>query len=419
MATTNRKPWKNSSDVIEAIQRKISLPLNQITFLPEDLLAFANEEMMISEVPAVLQYHEEYFVYNVRVPLVTNVSRYPIPNRAIGMRLRDLFWSDTSNNFYEMTRINADDKAFFQRNIGSNQAIHKFYIEGNDVVLTPSLVTGPTGFLNFFVFLRPNQLVTVDRAAIINGFSQTITVVAPIPGDNITINNVILTTGIDFLVGVNDIDTANNLAIAIAALVPGVTASNGVPASNIVTFSFTDVDLTYTSLFPSLLIPLTTMGVTFDGIPDIFQNGTLVDFLQEKPGHRIYTFDIAIPPNSISGTTITFTIPSLTSTVSGMVGGITPPLIHLVPGDYICLQNECIIPGIPPDLHNSLCERTAARILASMGDMTGLQAQNQKIQEINLREGSLVDNRVEGSAQKITARHSLLRFGKQRGGRGF
>ena len=151
MATT---PWYTSDKLIEAVKRKILFPISQNTLTEDDILAFANEEMFIAQVPAVMQYHEEYFVYRVQVPLVTNISRYPIPDRAIGMKLRDLFWSDQSGNYFEMTRISSGDKAFFQRNIGANQAIHKFYLENNDILLTPSVVGDPSGKLNFFIFLR-------------------------------------------------------------------------------------------------------------------------------------------------------------------------------------------------------------------------------------------------------------------------
>jgi len=185
------RPYFNSSDLINAIKRKIAMPLSQVTFSEADILAFCNEEMAISQVPSVMVFHQEYFAYKVVTPLVSGISRYPIPDRSIGMRLRDLAWSDTAGNYFEMTRINADDKAYFQRNIGSNQAIHKFYLEGNDVVLTPSLVGVTTGNLNFFIFLRPNQLVDVTRACTIQSFQKDITVshTSMAVGDSITITS--------------------------------------------------------------------------------------------------------------------------------------------------------------------------------------------------------------------------------------
>src|SRR5271165_4150777 len=135
MATNG--PWYTSDDIISSIQRKISFPISQNTFTNSDILQFANEEMLIAQVPSVMRYHEEYFVANLSVPLIQNVSRYEIPNRAIGMKLRDIFWQDPQGNLFEMTRVSANDAAFFQRNVGANTEIAKYYFEGNFIVLTP------------------------------------------------------------------------------------------------------------------------------------------------------------------------------------------------------------------------------------------------------------------------------------------
>ena len=134
--------------------------------------------------------------------------------------------------------------------------------------------------------------------------------------------------------------------------------------------------------------------------------------MQQRPGHKIYLYDINIPKNGISGTSITLPQQSLL-VVSGNTGtGLQETLAALVPGDYICLANEAIIPQIPPDLHNALAERTSMRILAAIGDVQGVQVSNAKIQEIEQRQGNLLDNRIEGAPLKIAARHSLLRYGK-------
>ena len=109
------RPWYTSDDLVNAVQRKIAIPLNQRTFSKEDILAFGNEELVISQVPDILMYHEEYFVFSEDVTLTPNVQRYPIPERAMGMKLRDIFYVDTNGNLFEMTRINPDDKAYWQR----------------------------------------------------------------------------------------------------------------------------------------------------------------------------------------------------------------------------------------------------------------------------------------------------------------
>jgi hypothetical protein len=322
------------------------------------------------------------------------------------MKLRDIAWQDASGNFFEMTRINAEDKAFFQRNIGANAAIHKFYVEGNDIILTPRLSDGATGSLVFFYFLRPNQLVSTDRACIISYFTKTIVVdnTTLVAGDTVTMSDVILTavsgapSTNQFQIGATSIITATNLANAFTAYTDCV-GSNGTPSTATVTVQCLNVNESITTSNSAAFAIQTTQGIQFTAaVPSIFTPGSLVDFLQTKPGHKTKALDVQIPLNGVSGNMMTFS------------SSVIPA--DLVVGDYICLANECIIPQIPPDLHNTLAERTCARILAALGDSAGLQATSEKIKQMEFNQGMLIDDRVEGAPKKITARHSLLRYGQ-------
>lgn len=399
------KPWLTSDDLIESVKRKIAFPISQVTFSENDILAFANEEMAISQVPSILQFHEEYLVTTKTVPLESNKNSYPIPERAIGMKLRDLFWSDDQGNLFEMTRVNSDDRAFFQQNIGSNQSIHKFYLQGNDVVLTPSPTSNPTGSLVFVYFIRPNQLVKNDEAAIISSFVKSIAVdnTSLVVGNTVTVGNLVLTavsgapSTNQFQIGGTSIVTASNLVTAINAN-GTYSASNGTPSTATVKIDYSDLSLEFSTSNSTSFSIETTQSIKFESVPSNITNGSTIDFLQTKPGHKIKGLSTTLTSTAISGNIITFNSAGVPE--------------DLVIGDYICLENECIIPQLPSDLHNSLSERTAARILASIGDVSGLNERNQKIQEIELRQGTLIDNRVEGAPQKITARHSLLRYGK-------
>ena len=241
-------PYLTSNGLIESIKRKISFPIAQATFSEEDILKFANEELMIQQVPSVLSFHEEYYVTTEIVPLEANKSRYEIPSRAVGMRLRDIFWQDSNGNLNEMTRVSSEDRAYYQRNSGANQAIHKFYPEGNDIVLVPSLTDSPTGSLVFVYFIRPNQLVLDERAAIVSSFCSKLTVVNAniVAGDTVSISGVTFTAVAgapstnQFQIGGTSIITATNLATAINT--NGiVSASNGSPSTAIVTADFSDI----------------------------------------------------------------------------------------------------------------------------------------------------------------------------------
>jgi len=407
------KPWLTTQGLINSVKRKISMPLEQGTFGLSDVVSFLNEEMQISQVPSIMEFSEEYFVYRVRIPLVSGQSRYDIPDRAIGMKIRDIFVEDENGNMGDTSRISPDDKAYWQSSAVNYTQNYLYYIEGNQVVFTPTTQTS-VGYLVFYIYLRPNQLVLDTRAAIAEDFVKQITIsVNPTAGDTLTINGEEYTavasgaTTNEFNIGLTTTTTASNLA---AAIVSPMSASSD---TNIVKVFYSDATYVFEASNTSSIVVSDEIGVNFDQLPtewtdpdtleteDLFTEGALVDFLQTKPGHRTYGYDQELL--SIEGTEAYFaSIPT-----------------GFIVGDYVCLANECIIPQIPPDLHNGLAERAGARILASMGDQAGLQVSMAKINEIDGRQSTLLNNRVTGAPMKVGGRNSMLRAGKGRSRRGF
>lgn len=213
-----------SSDLISSIKRRALVPTSQKTFSDEDILSFCNEEMAIGIVPSVLSMHEEYYVYNEDVPIVNGEDHYAIPYRAMGSKLRDLMFRDSTNTLREMTRINLEEKAYYQQSGVGN--LNKFYLEGNYVVTLPAIDNTPVDSnLVFSYYLRPNQLVTEDRVCTITAIQAgsgadaglTLYTVDQIPS-NITVNDLVdfLQTNpshrtLDFDVSVDSIDTVNKI----------------------------------------------------------------------------------------------------------------------------------------------------------------------------------------------------------------
>lgn len=410
-----KTPWYTSNDLIEAIKRKIAMPISQNLFSEEDLLAFASEELMVSQVPSILEYHEEFFVYSTAVPLVTGRNRYPVPDRAIGMRLRGLFFGDglniSSENPFgclsDMTRISPDDKAFFQEDSEGNTSPYKYYFEGNDVVLssyeTPS---GASGLLVFSFFLRPNQLVKNDRAAICTDFVKNVVIsnTSLVAGNILAVGDLTFTAvsgapsnNLEFQIGASSVASASNLVNAINSQ-DEISASNGSPASTTIAVLYQDQEIEFTTDNSIAFGISIKQGIKFDNVPSNIANNSYIDFLETKGGHKTYTYDIKVPSNSVSSNIIYFNDSQV------------PP--RFIVGDYICSVNECIIPQIPSDLHPGLAERTCARILASMSDQQGLQNVNEKIQEFDKRTTELINNRSDAHPQKVLARHSILRYQK-------
>lgn len=363
------KPYYTSEDLIAAVKRKISFPIAQNTFSEEEILAFANEEMTINQVPSILQYHEDFFSYEDKIPVVDGQHRYSIPNRAIGMRLKDVHFMDGNGNRRELSRIDTSERAFYT----GITKISKFYFEGNDMVLVVNDVREP-GYLVMSYYFRPNQLVENSRAAISLHYAKVVEVLT---SGSITIEGITYSGNIDEL----------------SASIPYTTIVSG--TNLIITFDNRDLE------FSSDDFDVTKEGLQFDSIPDHLGKGSIIDFVKTSGGHNVLDYDIEMVSE-----------PDRFNSVVSCNAGIIP--FNFTLGDYICEQMECIIPQIPDDLHVALAERTGQQILSSMGDAAGVKDINNKLANIEHRQGTLIDNRAESSPQKVSVRHNHLKYGKRR-----
>ena len=166
-----------SKKIIESAKRRAQIPTSQNTFKDEDFLALANEELQLGLVPSVLQLHEDYFLWQTEVPIQAGVSQYTIPYRAIGNKLRNLFYQDTNGNLFEMTRISEDDRGDYNAAYATNY-FHAFRVKNNKIVLEPILSGSATGNLVFVFYIRANDLVLDDEVGDITGIDRTTGVIS-------------------------------------------------------------------------------------------------------------------------------------------------------------------------------------------------------------------------------------------------
>ena len=156
-----------TSELIETALRRAMIPSDQSTFDDEDIIDIMNEEIGIHILPVVLRAHEEYYVVNEDIPLVDGQTKYKIPYRAVGNKLRDIHMVDGANALYEMTRISSEHRSdyhnrFYGRQYNKNIP---FYLENDSIVLlteTPSAAS-----IRMTYYLRPNDMVLEKRGATI------------------------------------------------------------------------------------------------------------------------------------------------------------------------------------------------------------------------------------------------------------
>lgn len=168
--------YLTTDTLIDSVKRRAMIPETQQTFQEVDFLAFANEELDLGIIPHVLSFHEEYFVRTDLVDLVANTSRYQIPERAVGGKLREISYQDVSGNIFEMSRIKIDDIPSYQNNVIQN-SFTLFYVEGSEICLVPVTGNLPSGQLRFSYYLRPNEMVAESAVAIITNINTTTGVV--------------------------------------------------------------------------------------------------------------------------------------------------------------------------------------------------------------------------------------------------
>lgn len=408
--------YMTSTDLIDSIKRRYAVPGSQITFEDNDFLAILNEELTSSLVPEVLTLHEEYFTFSEIIPLVAGKTRYDIPERAIGMKIRSIFYMDTDGNLSEMSQINSDDRDYFSLSMSGNETIlmNKFYFEGNEVVLPVyGDFQGAIGSLKIIYYLRPNKLVGEERIAYISSFNKKITITNTnlVEDDTITINGVIFTAkaipvdATDFTIGATAILTSESLITKIN--------TNGIVSAVLTSGSIilTDNDREYTlstsndsafnlhDLIGCTCTYTSSTGVLTNGIPTNITSTSYVDVLQTRGGHK--TYNINVTPSSIVGNIIWFNEDDLDDNV--------------IVNDYISLENECIIPQIPDDLHPMLVQKAASVLLTSLGDLSGAAMSDKKIQELLTRQGNIMDNRATGEPKKIFNKSGFLRNTKRWG----
>ena len=170
-----------TNGLIESIKRKGSIPSSQETFKTQDFIDLINEEMSTYILPTVLKLHQEFYATTDETEVVTSSrKRYKLPYRAVGNKLRDLHYRTVGGQLKQLVQISADDRSYNDEYF-YNYVYNQFYLEGDEIVFVGIQV--PEGQLVKSYYMRPNQLVTEDRACVITSIDRTtgIVMVANMP----------------------------------------------------------------------------------------------------------------------------------------------------------------------------------------------------------------------------------------------
>jgi len=145
--------------LIDVVKRKASVSGTAATGTADaDILDHINECLLTEMVPWVMKFREEYLVVSEHVTIVSGTNRYRINPRAVGQQLRDVLLVETStSNRRSIGRIQREDLPQYDQSSTASYA-QGFYIEGNDVVLANTEISGSSA-LELSFYFRPGEIV--------------------------------------------------------------------------------------------------------------------------------------------------------------------------------------------------------------------------------------------------------------------
>lgn len=424
--------YYNSETLVDSVKRRINIPSNQNTFTDADILAFADEELALSLVPAIMSLHEDHLLYEQVSPLVPGQREYEIPYRAVGNKLYDLMFKDTNGNFLPMSQTTWSDEPSYNGAYTTN-LVYAYYVRNNRVGLLPTFNGISNGSLRFMYYIRPSALVPSDEVAVISNIDLVTGTIAFVNLPT-TFNT---STKVDFykfksphtILNIDVLPLSVSQATKTMVFNTGTTVStivNGLVSSatdggyflisdtNNVNQYFIWFDKTGSTPAPNnydtigkvglqvSLVGLTTANQISNAIAGVLPGG----FTSSVSGNSI------IITTGVGGGLSMGSVPmgdsSFSISVQVFPGDIPN---YLAVGDHVAMAEQCCIPQIPSDLHVYLAQKTAERILESQGDLAGLQAAQAKSKEMEFRAGTIIDNRVDESPPKLVNRHGILRSG--------
>lgn len=157
----------NTTELLSAIKRSITIPTYQARFSDQDILDLANEEQISTIVPIVTSLQEEFFCIFEPTTVPLGSEKIQIPERAAGRNLREIHYK-TDQSVYNLPRFQVTESFRWSQYTTGNPS--GFYILGDYIYLVP--VPQSDGILNLYYPMNPNKLVEVDNTNTISSVTN-------------------------------------------------------------------------------------------------------------------------------------------------------------------------------------------------------------------------------------------------------
>jgi hypothetical protein len=154
----------DTTRIVDQVTVKGALPDGY--FQDQTILDIAYDVLLSEITPLIMFRREEYYVKSIDYAITANQNAYAIPDRAIGMGLREVKWISGNRNFH----IERMDPRYADRSDAS--WLYRFYLENNNVILWPT-PSNTQDTLKLSYFFRPSKLVPVSECAKITNINTS------------------------------------------------------------------------------------------------------------------------------------------------------------------------------------------------------------------------------------------------------
>jgi len=174
------------NSLLTSVKQRAMNASNQNLLTDSDIVRIASEELQGTILPYIESVKQEYYVTNQDQPYVSGTTKYNMPQRATGTKLRDVMLVDNQGNEVLLNYVNEEDMksswAYAPYQFGF--VVTDYSI---NLVLGNNLGSGTYSFVRMKYFRRPNTLCTTGvsgnagQVVSFNTVAKTITLDAAPP----------------------------------------------------------------------------------------------------------------------------------------------------------------------------------------------------------------------------------------------
>lgn len=164
-------------EFLAAVKRLVTVPAQQELLEEDDILAMASDRIRDTMTSLIMSVAEDYFVTKgATVPILTGVTTYPIPNRSVARKLREIKIVSPGGQVSDFPKIDIARTHMFQ----NNASPFGFHFLGDRIELTSSPTADGHSLLLYWP-IQPGRLIKLEDAGKVTAISGDDVTVASLP----------------------------------------------------------------------------------------------------------------------------------------------------------------------------------------------------------------------------------------------